>query len=59
MHAMGFRLTLHPTVSGTSKHPDFLAERGGDESRMGRNRSLARQTIPSSVCENVRIARDA
>jgi hypothetical protein len=27
---MGFDLTVHPQVPGTTKHPDFLAQRNGD-----------------------------
>ncbi len=31
LQSMGFEVTVHPTVPGTTGHPDFLAERG-DES---------------------------
>jgi hypothetical protein len=30
LRSMGFEVTIHPTVPGTTGHPDFLAERGED-----------------------------
>ena len=27
---LGYTLEIHPEIPGTSKHPDFLAKKGGD-----------------------------